>query len=87
MRDLPACSGITVGFLQNTDNLLLIVVAIGSGLMLAADAIQRLRAGGTVNTTEAVQLMNQKHAVLIDIRLRNSPRAIFPRHATCPLLK
>ncbi len=67
-RVLPACPGITVEFLQNTDNLLLIVVALGSGLMLAWPMIQRSRAGGTVNTTEAVQLMNQKHAVLIDIR-------------------
>ena len=44
MRDLPACSGISVEFLQNTDNLLLIVVAIGSGLMLAWPMIQRSRA-------------------------------------------
>ena len=67
-RDLTACSGITVEFLLNTNNLLLIVVALGSGAMLAWPLIQRSRAGGTVTTTEVVQLMNQKHAVLIDIR-------------------
>lgn len=55
-------------FLLNPNNLLLIAVAIGSGAMLAWPMIQRGRSGGTVTTTEAVQLMNQKHAVLIDIR-------------------
>ena len=67
-RDLTACSGNTVEFLLNPNNLLLIAVAIGSAAMLAWPMIQRGRAGGTVTTTEAVQLMNQKHAVLIDIR-------------------
>ncbi len=55
-------------FLLNQNNLLLIAVAIGSAIMLAWPMIQRSRSGGAVSTTEAVQLMNQKHAVLIDIR-------------------
>lgn len=36
--------------------------------MLAWPMIQRSRSGGAVTTTEAVQLMNHRHAVLIDIR-------------------
>ncbi len=55
-------------FFVDPGNLLLIVVAIGSGLMLAWPMIQRSRAGSALSPTETVQMMNHQHAVLVDIR-------------------
>lgn len=55
-------------FFTDYNNLLLIVVAIGSGLMLAWPMIQRSRAGSALTPPQAVQMMNQQHAVLVDIR-------------------
>ena len=55
-------------FLTNQNNLLLIVVALGSGLMLAWPMIQKNRSGGGLSPTQAVQMMNHQHAVLVDIR-------------------
>jgi rhodanese-related sulfurtransferase len=57
-----------VDFFLAQQNLLLIAVALGSGLMLAWPAIQKNRAGAAISTSQAVTLMNQQHAVLIDIR-------------------
>lgn len=55
-------------FLLNQNTLLLIVVALGSGLMLAWPMIQKSRSGAALSPTEAVQMMNHQHAVLVDIR-------------------
>jgi len=57
-----------VDFFLNQNNLLLIAVAIGSGLMLAWPMIQSKRAGAALTPTEAVQMMNHQHAILVDIR-------------------
>jgi rhodanese-related sulfurtransferase len=48
------------------DNWILIVAALVSGALLAWPAISR-GAGGSVSTTDAVQLINREKAVLIDV--------------------
>lgn len=55
-------------FFLNQNNLLLIAVAAGSGLMLAWPMIQKSRSGAALSPTQAVQMMNHQHAVLVDIR-------------------
>jgi rhodanese-related sulfurtransferase len=57
-----------VDFFLNQNNLLLLAVALTSGLALAWPMIQRSRAGAAISSTEAVQMMNHQHAVLVDIR-------------------
>lgn len=55
-------------FFFSQNNLLLLVVALGSGLALAWPMIQRSRAGAAISSTQAVQMMNHQHAVLVDVR-------------------
>ncbi|MDN3987336.1 rhodanese-like domain-containing protein [Zwartia vadi] len=55
-------------FFLSQNNLLLIGVALISGLALAWPMIQSKRAGASISCTEAVQMMNHQHAILIDIR-------------------
>ena len=55
-------------FFLNQNNLLLIAVAVGSGLMLAWPMIQKSRSGAALSPSQAVQMMNHQHAVLVDIR-------------------
>ena len=55
-------------FFLSQNNLLLIAVAAGSGLMLAWPMILKSRAGAALSPSEAVQMMNRQHAVLVDIR-------------------
>lgn len=55
-------------FFSNQNNLLLIAVALGSGLALSWPMIQRSRAGAAISSTQAVQMMNHQHAVLVDVR-------------------
>jgi len=57
-----------VDFFLDQNNLLLIGIAIGSGLALAWPMIQRGRGGATVSSTQAVQMINHQGAVLFDIR-------------------
>jgi rhodanese-related sulfurtransferase len=57
-----------VDFFFSQNNLLLIGVALVSGLALAWPMIQSKRAGASITCTEAVQLMNHQHAIMIDIR-------------------
>jgi len=57
-----------VDFFLNQNNLLLIAVAVGSGLMLAWPMIQKSRSGAALSPSQAVQMMNHQHAVLVDIR-------------------
>ena len=80
-------------FFVDPGNLLLIVVAIGSGLMLAWPMLQRGTGGGAVSPALTVQMMNHQHAVLVDIRdadaygaghipqARNIPVAEFDKKA------
>ena len=55
-------------FFLSQNNLLLIGVAIVSGLALAWPMIMSKRAGASLTCTEAVQRMNHQHAIMIDIR-------------------
>jgi len=57
-----------VDFFFNQTNLLLIAIALSSGLALAWPMILRSRAGAAISSTQAVQMMNHQHAVLVDIR-------------------
>ena len=49
-------------------NLLLVAVALGSGLLLAWPLLATGKTGGAISTTQAVVMMNQQHAVLVDVR-------------------
>lgn len=55
-------------FFLSQNNLLLLAVALGSGLALSWPMIQRSRAGAAISSTQAVQMMNHQHAVLVDVR-------------------
>jgi rhodanese-related sulfurtransferase len=49
------------------ENWYLILVAFVSGGLLVWPAVQRGRAGGSLSTADAVQLINRQKAVLIDV--------------------
>ena len=49
------------------DNWMLIAVAFASGALLVWPAVTRGGGAGTVDTTEAVRLMNREKAVVIDV--------------------
>ena len=51
-----------------TENLALIAIAFVSGAMLVWPLVRRGAAGASVGTLEATMLINQKDAVVIDIR-------------------
>ncbi|MCM0034924.1 MAG: rhodanese-like domain-containing protein [Burkholderiaceae bacterium] len=55
-------------FFLSQNNLLLIGVALVSGLALAWPMIQSKRAGASITCTQAVQMLNHQHAITIDIR-------------------
>ena len=55
-------------FFSDQNNLLLIGIALGSGLALAWPMIQRSRGGATVSSSQAVQMINHQGAVLLDTR-------------------
>jgi rhodanese-related sulfurtransferase len=55
-------------FFLDPQNLLLIGVALVSGAMLIWPVIQRSMGGARVNTLEATLLINQKDALVLDIR-------------------
>jgi rhodanese-related sulfurtransferase len=75
-----------VDFLLKTDNLMLVAIAVSSGLMLLWPMIQRGRAGGSVSTTQAVQLMNHEDAVIVDVRpLASFQNGHIPHSRNIPL--
>lgn len=47
---------------------MLVAIAVSSGLMLLWPTIQRSRAGGSVSTAQAVQLINREDAIVVDVR-------------------
>lgn len=61
-------------FLTDTNNLLILVVAFISGMMLLFPGLSK-RGGKHVTPTDAVQQMNQRQAILIDIRQADSYKA------------
>ena len=65
---------------------MLVAIAVSSGLMLAWPAIQRGRAGGSVSTTQAVQLINHEDAVVVDVRpLASFQNGHIPHSRNIPL--
>jgi rhodanese-related sulfurtransferase len=51
-----------------TENIFLIAIAFVSGAMLVWPLVRRGAAGASVGTLEATMLINQKDAVVIDVR-------------------
>jgi rhodanese-related sulfurtransferase len=75
-----------VDFLSDTNNLMLIGIAVLSGLMLIWPLIQKSRAGGSVTTTQAVQLINHHDAVILDVRpLATFQNGHIPHSRNVPL--
>ena len=75
-----------VEFFLETDNLMLVGIAVSSGLMLLWPTIQRTRAGGSVSTTQAVQLINHEDAVVVDVRpLASFQNGHIPHSRNIPL--
>ncbi len=65
---------------------MLVAIAVSSGLMLLWPMIQRSRAGGSVSTTQAVQLMNHEDAVIVDVRpLASFQNGHIPHSRNIPL--
>lgn len=61
-------------FLTDTNNLLLLVVAFISGMMLMFPSLSN-RGGNRIGPSAAVQQINQHQAILIDIRAADSYKA------------
>lgn len=61
-------------FLTDTNNLLILVVAVISGMMLMFPGLSK-RGANTINANTAVQQINQRQAILIDIRKAESYKA------------
>lgn len=55
-------------FLLDTNNIFIAAIALVSGAMLVIPALRQGRTGSAVNTTAAIQLVNQRQAVWIDVR-------------------
>ncbi|WP_341667859.1 rhodanese-like domain-containing protein [Alcaligenes sp. SDU_A2] len=55
-------------FILSQNNLLILAIALVAGIMLLMPSFFKGRAGRAVSTSEAVQMVNQKQAVLIDLR-------------------
>lgn len=55
-------------FILGQNNLLILAIAVASGIMLLLPVFFKGRAGRPVSTSEAVQMVNQKDALLVDLR-------------------
>lgn len=55
-------------FIFNQNNLFIVVIALVSGAMLLWPILTKSRAGASVDLQEAIQLVNQKQAIFVDIR-------------------
>ncbi len=55
-------------FLSDPNNLFILAAAVVSGLMLLWPALTRARGGAAISATQAVQLVNQRQAVIVDVR-------------------
>src|SRR5690606_31363061 len=65
----PSLQDSSVDFLLNDqNNLFILAVAIISGLMLLWPALGRARGGASVTAAQAVQMINQRQAVVVDVR-------------------
>ncbi|AOB25028.1 MULTISPECIES: rhodanese-like domain-containing protein [Bordetella] len=55
-------------FLIDKNNVFIVAVAVVSGIMLMLPALRKGRAGAAVGTSEAIQMVNQRQAVWVDVR-------------------
>ncbi|MBY6347287.1 rhodanese-like domain-containing protein [Providencia rettgeri] len=55
-------------FILSQNNLLILAIAVLAGIMLLIPSFFKGRAGRAVSSAEAVQMVNQKDAILIDLR-------------------
>ncbi|HEY0294182.1 MAG TPA: rhodanese-like domain-containing protein [Bordetella sp.] len=55
-------------FLLDKSNIIIVAVAVVSGVMLALPNLRRSRGGAALSTNEAIQMSNQRQAVWVDVR-------------------
>ncbi|MGE8658425.1 MAG: rhodanese-like domain-containing protein [Achromobacter sp.] len=55
-------------FLLDKNNIFIVAVTLVSGVMLAIPALRKGRTGSAVSTAEAIQMVNQRQAVWVDVR-------------------
>ncbi|WMD19571.1 rhodanese-like domain-containing protein [Achromobacter seleniivolatilans] len=55
-------------FLLDKNNIFIVAVTVISGVMLAIPALRKGRKGSAISTGEAIQMVNQRNAVWIDVR-------------------
>lgn len=55
-------------FLFDKNNIFIVAVAVVSGVMLALPNLRKGRGGAAVSTTQAIQMVNQRQAVWVDVR-------------------
>lgn len=55
-------------FLFDNNNIFILGVTVVSGLMLALPTLRKGRPGASISTTEAIQMVNQRQAVWVDVR-------------------
>lgn len=62
-------------FLVDKNNIFIVAVAVVSGVMLAVPALRKGRSGSGISTAEAIQMINQRQAVWVDVRPAEQFRA------------
>ena len=62
-------------FLVAKENIFILAVAVVSGVMLAVPALRKGRGGKGLSTAEAIQLVNQRQGVWVDVRPTEQFRA------------
>lgn len=62
-------------FLIAKENIFIVVVIIVSGVMLTLPALRKGRDGKGMSTDDAIQLINQRHGVWVDVRPTEQFRA------------
>jgi len=55
-------------FLVDKNNIFIVAVVVVSGVMLALPALRKGRSGSGISTSEAIQQVNQRQAVWVDVR-------------------
>ncbi|OZI49960.1 rhodanese-like domain-containing protein [Bordetella genomosp. 4] len=62
-------------FLVAKENIFIVAVVVVSGIMLAVPALRKGRGGKGLSTAEAIQLINQRQGVWVDVRPTEQFRA------------
>ncbi|OZI41915.1 rhodanese-like domain-containing protein [Bordetella genomosp. 4] len=62
-------------FLVAKENIFIVAVVVVSGIMLAVPALRKGRGGKGLSTAEAIQLINQRQGVWVDVRPAEQFRA------------